>query len=130
MQKILFIAALFLSHTAFAQPQVAATYTGGHGCVSHDLTLYTDSSFIFITRTAIAFPIKEKSKGYYNLDTNSITLYTRRNFYFLIPSKKLRYREDTFRIENEKILLYSVKSEQSKDEDFILTYNTLYRVRS
>ncbi len=128
MQKILFIAALLLSHTAVAQKQVTATYTGGHGCVNHDLTLYTDSSFVFITETAVFLPMKDKSRGYYNLSTNSITLYTRRNFYFLIPSKKLRYREDNFRIENEKILLYSVKSEQSKDADYIQTYNTLYRV--
>lgn len=127
MKKILFITALLLSHTLFAQKQVAATYSGGHGCVSHELTLYSDSSFVFVTETAVAFPIKSKSRGYYNIDTNSIQLYTRRNLYFLIPSKKIRYREYNFRVLDDKILLYSEESERSKNADYIQTYNTLYR---
>jgi hypothetical protein len=114
MQKLLFIAALFLFHTTVAQKQVAATYTGGHGCVNHDLILYTDSSFLFITETAVVFPIKDKSRGYYNLTANNITLYTRRELYFLIPAKKLRYREDKFRIVDERILLYSEKASREK----------------
>ncbi len=113
-----------------AQKTIKATYSGGHGCVDKSLILYKDSTFLFEATQAVMFVIKSKSKGVYLLENNAITLYRQKRLHFLIVKPENKYHENTYRIREKNILMYSVEDENSKDVDFIKAYNTMFLISS
>jgi hypothetical protein len=124
--KIVLIALLVCNaKNISAQKTIKAEYIGGHGCVDKSLILYTDSTYVFEATQAMLFVTKTKIKGAYLLDVNSITLYRKKRFHFLYIRPENRYHEDTYRMRNNDILMYSIEDENSKDADFIKAYSTL-----
>jgi hypothetical protein len=103
-----------------AQKKISARYSGGHGCIDNSLTLYTDSTYLFESTSALLFVHTSTTRGKYLLSDSSIILYKK---------KKLsdKYRSTTFRIRNNDILMYSEKEEFSKDSSFVKAYNTMWR---
>lgn len=123
----LLISLFFNLFTLFctAQKKVKFEYSGGHGCVDNSLFLYTDSTYEFTSSTAFLFSHTSTKKGYYLMNDTSITLYNKKKMAFFIPKHK-RYHNNTFRIRDNNILMYSVQDELSKDSSFIKAYQTMY----
>jgi hypothetical protein len=76
------------------------------------------------------FVTKSKSKGVYLLENNAITLYRQKRLHFLIVKPENKYHENTYRIREKNILMYSVEDENSNDADFIKAYNTMFLISS
>ena len=114
------LAALFCT----AQKVVKFEYSGGHGCIDKSLYLYTDSTFEFITSSALLFSHTSTKRGYYLMNDSSITLFNKKRMAFLAPKYK-RYHYNTFRIRDNDILMYSVQDGLSQDSSFIKAYRTM-----
>jgi hypothetical protein len=123
-KKILFIPFLLFSLHSIAQKKMIARYYGGHGCADTELQLFSDSTYTFISSSALLFAHTSRKSGYFLRSDSSIT-------FFKKAKRMANYLNDktvkatTYRIKEENILMYTVKDEQSKNSDFIKTYNTL-----
>ncbi|MGC4103588.1 hypothetical protein [Ferruginibacter sp.] len=124
---ILFLFFISLTATLHAQKKVTTTYFGGHGCIDLTLELYSDSTYRFERRSGLFIPSKAVTKGAYLIADSSITLYRKKKLHFLYFKLENKYHEDTYRIRNDKILLYSPAREASADSAMIKDYNTLWR---
>jgi hypothetical protein len=56
---LLFTCTLYCS----AQKKISARYSGGHGCIDNSLTLYTDSTYLFESRSALLFVHTSTKEG-------------------------------------------------------------------
>ena len=129
--KIALITLLFYnSQNLFAQKTIKAQYIGGQGCIDKSLILYKDSTFLFERTEAIVFAIKRTVKGVYLLDDTSISLFRKKRLHFLYAKLENTYHENTYRISDNKILMFSKEDESSKDANFIKACNTLRLISS
>ncbi len=122
-----FILFTFISLLCNAQKTVMATYSGGHGCVSKSLVLYTDATYEYETSTALLFTHTSRMKGSYLISDSMITLYKRKKLSFLYFTRAKKYTSSAFRMTTNNILIYSQKDESPADSNFNKDYNTLWR---
>lgn len=116
---------IFAAAHCAAQKTLKETWQGGHGCVALTLNLYSDSSYTFISESALVFTMRSTRRGHYLLTPSQITLFEKKKLAFLFFSQKHKYNELQYRVAGNKILLYSQEDEHSKDSSFIMAYNTL-----
>jgi hypothetical protein len=130
MKRIFLFLLLFVltgnALTAIAQPTVKARYSGGHAEFNIYLTLYSDSTYIFGRHSGLVIPTKSKITGTYSITDTSITLSRRKRQYFLLffSWKTKKYIHSTYRIQGDKILMYTPEQE-ARDGQMARDYNTL-----
>ena len=120
---------LKLESGSYNIPQdTVAMYTGGHfGYTSHSLTLFADSTYTYsFWYHSGGFVYDE---GTYEINDSLITLCSKG--YVKLKKKKnekkVLFGNETYRMAQNKILLYTLQ-EEKKDKDSLITkYNTLYK---
>jgi hypothetical protein len=115
-QLLLLLICFVFINNSHAQKKVLAVYDGGHGCLYETLTLYTDSTYVFEHTSALMFVITKRNRGHYLITDNSITLFKR----------KRKHPSNVYRIQDNKILTFTLAQEQSKDSNMVRDYGTLY----